>query len=116
VAEFRSSHRLTGQNPKTGLGPDLATIRTRPIPEPCVVFVGTDPRLVALSFTSHLCDGHSERLSPRSQWLCGLSRNLPFVRRPAGQKIGCITIRPYAMNAMRRPSTPLKIMSRPRGT
>src|ERR1700677_4551709 len=32
------------------------------------------------------------------------------VRRPAIQKIGCRTIRPYAMNAMRRPSTPLKIM------
>src|ERR1700691_3261443 len=26
------------------------------------------------------------------------------------QKIGCKTIRPYAMNAMRRPSTPLKMM------
>src|ERR1700733_2301058 len=32
------------------------------------------------------------------------------VWRRAGQRIGCRTIRPYAMNAMRRPSTPLKIM------
>jgi hypothetical protein len=35
-------------------------------------------------------------------------RKGPFVRRPAGQRIGCRTIRPYAMNAMRRPSTALK--------
>jgi hypothetical protein len=30
--------------------------------------------------------------------------------RPAGQGIGFRTIRPYVMNAMRKPSTPLKIM------
>ena len=33
-----------------------------------------------------------------------------LARRPAGQKIGFRTIRPYAMNAMRRPSTPLMMM------
>ena len=32
------------------------------------------------------------------------------MRRPAVQKIGYRTIRPYTMNAMRRPSTPLKMM------
>ena len=35
----------------------------------------------------------------------------PFVRLPAGQKIGCRTIRPYAMNATRRPRTALMIVS-----
>ena len=55
-------------------------MRIRPIPEP-VVFVGTDPRQVAPSFMSHLCDGHAERLSPRLQWLRGLSRKLPVVKR-----------------------------------
>jgi hypothetical protein len=32
------------------------------------------------------------------------------VRRPAVQKIGLRTIRPYAMNAMRRRGTPRKMM------
>jgi hypothetical protein len=31
-------------------------------------------------------------------------------RRPGVQKIGFRTIRPYAMNAMRRPSTPLMMI------
>jgi hypothetical protein len=44
-----------------------------------MVFVGTDPRMGALSFESRLCDGYSERLSPRLQWLRGLSRNPPFM-------------------------------------
>ena len=30
---------------------------------------------------SRLCDGHSQRLSPRLQWLRGLSRKLPLVGR-----------------------------------